>query len=132
MLGSDILAALPGLRAHAESTLRDRADVQHRTGSTTDPDTGARVDVWETYAAGVPCRVRTLLSEQATDAGGSQLTSQRMTAAVPFSQVVEVGHRLLVTVSDDPTLVGRALYVRAVPRGTDQVLRRLSVSDVQE
>lgn len=132
MLGHDVAAALPGLRAHGLSTLRDTADLQHRTGSSIHPDTGARVDVWTTYQPDVPCRVRTLLGEQAQESGGSQLTAQRMTASVPWSQAVAVGDRLMFTASDDPTLIGRALYVRAVPRGTDQVLRRLSVSDVQE
>lgn len=119
-------------RIVAGRLLRDRADLQHRTGSTTDAVTGARVDVWTTYAPAVPCRVRTLLGEIIAESGGSQVTAQRMTAAVPYSQAVDVGDRLMVTVSDDPTLVGRALYVRAVPRGSDHVLRRLTVSDVQE
>lgn len=116
----------------ASRVLRDRADLQRRTGSTVDASTGARVDAWTTVAPSVPCRVRTLLGESVAEAGGSQLTAQRMTAAVAYSQAVEVGDRLVVSVSDDPTLIGRALYVRAVPRGTDQVLRRLTVSDVQE
>ena len=116
----------------ASRILRDVCDLQRRSSSTVDATTGARVDVWTTYAPGVPCRIRTTLGESGTEAGGSQLTAQRMTAAVPYAQAVEVADRLLVTVSDDPTLTGRALYVRAVPRGTDQVLRRLTVSGVQE
>lgn len=116
----------------ASRILHDVCDLQRRSSSTTDAATGARVDVWTTYAAGVPCRVRTMLGESVTESGGSQLTAQRMTAAVPYAQAVEVADRLMVTASDDPTLVGRALYVRAVPRGTDQVLRRLTVTDVQE
>lgn len=119
-------------RRTASRILRDRCNLQRRTGSTTDATTGARVDVWTTYAASVPCRIRTTLGEIVTEAGGSQVTAQRMTAALPCSQAVDVADRLVLTASDDPTLTGRALYVRAVPRGTDQVLRRLTVSDVQE
>ena len=78
-------------------------------------------------------RVRTILSETVSEAGRSQITAQRMTCAVSESQAgVEVGHRLVVTASDDASLVGRHLYVRAIPRGTDMVLRRLTVTDVQE
>ncbi len=120
-------------RLVAERQLRDRCDIQSVTGWTTDAMTGERVPTWTTYAAGVPCRVRTTLGESVTEAGGSQVTAQRMVAAIPVAQTgVVVGHRLVVTLSDDPTLVGLALYVRAIPRGTDLVLRRLTVSDVQE
>ena len=131
-LGSHVAAALPGLRAHAVSLLRDVCDMQRRDGSTIDPVTGARVDVWVTYAAGVPLRVRTSVSESVAESGGSQVTAQRLTAAVPWDASAEVGDRLVVTRSGDPSLVGRPLYVRAVPRGTDHALRRLVVTDVQE
>ena len=98
-----------------------------------DATTGARIDTWTTYATAVACRVRTILGETISEAGRSQITAQRMTCAVSESQAgVEVGHRLVVTASDDASLVGRHLYVRAIPRGTDMVLRRLTVTDVQE
>lgn len=132
MLGHDIWSALPRLRAQAESTLRDTANIQSRTIGTVDSVTGERVDTWTTYAT-VRCRIRTTLGESVMPAGGEQITAQRMTAAIPVSQAgVEVGHRLVVTASIDPTMVGRAFYVRALPRATDLVLRRLTVTDVQE
>ena len=133
MLGHDVGHALPELRRQADSTLRDVCDLQSRTGSTVDATTGARIDAWTTYAAAVPCRVRTTLGETVTEAGGSQITAQRMTCAVSASRTgVEVGHRLVITASEDASMVGRELYVRATPRGTDMVLRRLTVTDVQE
>lgn len=133
MLGHDVGHALPELRRQADSTLRDVCDLQSRTGSTVDATTGARIDTWTTYATAVACRVRTTLGETVSEAGPAQITAQRMTCAVSESQAgVEVGHRLVVTASDDASLVGRHLYVRAIPRGTDMVLRRLTVTDVQE
>lgn len=134
MLGADFLAALPFLQVEAESALRDRARVERRAqGATIDPVTGARVDVWSTVAAVVPCRVRVALGELTGTAGVESMTVQRMTCAVPVSVAdVRVGDRLVVLSSDDLSLVGVALYVRAVPRGTGMALRRLTVADRQE
>ena len=39
MLGQDIAAALPELRAHAESLMVDTVRVDHQTGTTVDPTT---------------------------------------------------------------------------------------------
>ena len=57
MLGADIAAALPSLRAHAESLMVDTGELQARTGSSINATTGARVDVWAAYWSG-PMRWR--------------------------------------------------------------------------
>lgn len=56
MLGHDLAAALPGLRAHAESRMTSTATIRRKTGgSTTDAD-GYRVPEWEVVHVELPCR----------------------------------------------------------------------------
>lgn len=132
MLGDAIAATLPRLRAEAESTLRDRCTVERKSGSTIDPQTGARIDQWSVLHAYLPCRVRVDRSEQQVTTGEQEVTVLRAICAVPFSALgIDVGHRVTLTTSGDPDLIGLPLFVKAVPRGRDMLLRRLSVADDQ-
>ena len=113
MLGHDVAAALPELRAHAESLLVDAGDLQRITGHTVRGD-GWREDVWTTHWTG-PIRLRTLVVGSDRDAAGQPVAVTRIQCSLP------------VSVTD--VLAGDPLYVTEVPPlGTQAVLRRLTVS----
>lgn len=128
MLGPDLAAMLPTLRAQAESMLVDTGELQARTGSSTNATTGARVDAWTAYWSG-PMRSRVPLQGQQNTAGGQDVTVSRPQVQIPTSATVpDVGHRVVLTASADASLVGVPLYVRHVQTGTHLVMRRLEVA----
>ena len=129
MLGHDVAAALPELRAHAESLLVDAGVLQRITGHTIRAD-GWREDVWATHWSG-PIRLRTLVVGSDRDAAGQPVAVTRVQCSLPVSVTgVRVGDRIVPTSSD--VLAGDPLYVTEVPPlGTHAVLRRLTVSTSQ-
>lgn len=129
MLGHDVAAALPELRAHAESLLSDTGQLQRITGHTDRAD-GWREDVWTTHWTG-PIRLRTLVVGSDRDTAGQPVTIARIQCSLPVSVTdVRVGDRIVPTSSD--VLAGDPLYVTEVPPlGTHLVLRRLTVSATQ-
>lgn len=133
MLGGDLATALPALQQQAESLLLDRCNLQRKGSQTVDSDTGMATDSWTTYRASVPCRVRTSGNQpEALQVAGQAVTRIVMTVAVPVSvDDVAVDDRVVVTESRDTSLAGLALYVVGVPRGSQMVLRRLSVTEAQ-
>lgn len=83
MLGQDLVAALPELRANAESRMLSRVQVQRRAGTTT-ASNGLEVAAWSTVHADLPFRV-----SGGRGAAGSQIvTIGGVEAQVP----VRVGH----------------------------------------
>ena len=126
MLGHDVAAALPELRAHAESLLVDAGDLQRITGHTVRGD-GWREDVWTTHWTG-PIRLRTLVVGSDRDAAGQPVAVTRIQCSLPVSVTdVRAGDRIVPTSTD--VLAGDPLYVVEVPPlGTHAVLRRLTVS----
>ena len=133
MLGADIAAGFASMQAHAESLLVDRCQLQRKGSQTVDPDTGMATDSWTTYRASVPCRVRTSGNQpEVLQLAGHGITRVVMTVAVSVSvDDVAVDDRAVITESCDASLIGLALYVVGVPRGSQMVLRRLSVTEVQ-
>lgn len=135
MLGDVITEALPRHQAEAESLLVDRCTFERKTGrQQRDPVTGISADVWESYASGVPCQVgKAGLVPRTTAAGADVLSSTGRVLKVSVDSVdPQVDDRAIVTSSRDATLVGKVLYIRAVPRGTLMVLRRLMVDEVAD
>lgn len=126
MLGHDVAAALPVLRAHAESLLVDAGDLQRITGHTVRSD-GWREDMWTTHWTG-PIRLRTLVVGSDRDAAGQPVAATRIQCSLPVSVTdVRAGDRIVPTSTD--VLAGDPLYVVEVPPlGTHAVLRRLTVS----
>lgn len=58
MLQDDLGAAMPFLRAQAESRMLSRATIRRKTGrAEPDESTGLQVTVWETIHADIPCRI---------------------------------------------------------------------------
>lgn len=102
------------------------------TEPTTDPNTGEVV-----FPAGVavytgPCRVRPMSAQShATEVAGAEVFSFDYLVSVPFAVVgVQEGHRVTVTASPDPALVGVALEVQKVDRGDNITARRLLCNEV--
>lgn len=86
MLGEDLAAALPELRAHAESRMTSRATIYRRTGRTAqDETTGRQVPIWDVIHADVPFRLG------GSDQGDSASRRQEI-AGVEVQTAVRVGH----------------------------------------
>lgn len=119
MLGDDVAAALPHLRAHAESLMVDTVLVQVATGETTiDPVTLAEVPAFTDVYAG-PARIQRpgSLSPRDDVAGAFEFNVEAILAQLPLSVTgIRYGMRLTVTAVgplSDPDLVGLVSTVRA-------------------
>lgn len=124
MIGDDLAAALPELRAHAESLMRDTC-VVHRPTDLTDPITGEAESVqvypdpeWtdeHPYASG-RCKVQTYEGyERTPEAGGHQFTVQRYRVDFPVRGfLARPGDVVtLLTAEADPALEGKKYRVAA-------------------
>ena len=132
MFGDDLTAHLGTVRAEAESLLTDTCELQRKASRTIDPDTKQATDVWTTYRTS-KCRLRTIDNQpNVSSVAGQGVTTVAMTVSVPLAvDDVQLDDRVHVTESGDPSLVGVDLYIKGIPRGTHQVLRRLIVTEVQ-
>lgn len=124
-IGPAIDAAIPALRAEAESLMVDTCELQRRsTTSSMNPQTGEVTHTWETYWSG-PCRLRVrnldrsgYVAEEATSAVVRELQLP-MSADLP-----KVGHRAVITHGAETA----TLYVAGMPpQGTHLVMRRVHV-----
>lgn len=136
MLGQDVAAALPGLRAEAESLMVDEVLVESATGETTIDDvTLEEVPVWAEVYAG-PCRIQRpgALSPQETVAGGFEFDVRSVLAQLPLSATgITAGDRVTVTaVADttDPDLLGLVATVQANLTKTHPTKRTLICQEV--
>ena len=130
-LGQAIDAALAGLRAEAMSIMIDYGDLQARTGSTIDPDTGARIDVWTTYWSG-PMRIKVSRVDQTVTAAGQQIVIVFADVSVPLdTPTISSLDRVLATHAADPQVAGMPLYIRTVQVGTHLVRRKLATTSGQ-
>lgn len=118
-LGSDIAAALPELRAQAESMMRDTVKVERDTGATTkDPVTLEEVPVWATVHEG-PARIQRTgqVSPREQVVGEVEFGINAVIVQMPLAAVgIEKGHRVTVTAlgpESDPDLLGLAATVMA-------------------
>lgn len=112
-LGADISAALPGLRAEAESRMTDAVQVG-RFMDATDPLTGDPTRVLETERYTGKARIRWGSREVSnSDATSSPVGSQEPYLSVPFGAArFWADDEVLVTGSPDPLLVGRQFRVQ--------------------
>lgn len=110
MIGAAISAALPLLRANAESLMTDRCTIDRQDGTTWDEDDQASVPVWVSVAADVPCHV-----EEPAATSPTLVTGEAATLEAP---VVKVAHDVTGVEPDDRVTVvgGPVLWVtRAAP-----------------
>jgi len=115
-LGSDIEAALPGLRAEAESRMKDTITVGSFTDST-DPETLQPVRTLnaERYAGKARLRYGSLTA--ASTATGSDQIAQPIVVQTPYLSVpwgtarLFEGDEVRIDGSENPLLVGRTYQV---------------------
>lgn len=102
-------------------------------GNVTDPETGEVTTPAGDLIYTGKCRVRPAGSQGSdVDSGGAELASFDYVISVPFAVTsVREGHRVTVTGSPDPALVGMVVEVRVVSRGDHVTARRLSCEEVQ-
>ena len=132
MLGDDITAALPELRAHAESLMVDECVVERRTGRVLNEDTLEYVDQWAPVWSG-QCRVQVRQTQPAVeDTAGRVFTVTDAVVQLPVTGAVFADDdRVTVTASrHDPALVGVVFTVLSREVKTHPVMRRLYVSEV--
>lgn len=115
-------------RVRAQALQESRCTVFSTGEPTTDPNTGEVTRVQTVVWSG-PCKVRpaaTGLTALSDDIGGGETFRFDYRVSIPFEvDVVFEGHRLTVTSSPDPALLGLTLEVQRVDRGDHVSARRL-------
>ena len=136
MLGDDIAAALPGLRAHAESLMVDTLLVEVLTGDvTTDPVTLAEVPEWAEVYSGLGRIQRPgALSPREQVTAGFEFGIKSLLAQLPLSATgVERGMRVTVVEVGpltDPDLLDVVATVQANLSKTHPTKRTLVCEEV--
>lgn len=133
MLGDDLTAVLPELRAQAAS-LRTAACTITRpsTDGTFDPETGTTTYPETTIYEG-ECRLRApSLADRETFSGEHEFTLQDAVLSLPIEAVgLKTNDLVTVTASAmDPDLIGRQYTLIAVHRGSQITARRCVVREV--
>ncbi|MGC4151501.1 MAG: DUF6093 family protein [Propionicimonas sp.] len=112
MIGDDIARALPELRAHAESLMRDTVLVERPGLTTTDPETGQPTTPYATIYSGQAKIQSTDQYESSPEVGTAIHTLQRSLLHVPVGAFrAETGDRVTVKGSIDPLLIDVRLRV---------------------
>jgi len=135
MLGEDIAAALPELRAHAESLMVDTVRVQRQTGTNVDPDTLAEAPAFTTVYLGKARLQRPgALSPNEQVAGGFEFDVRAVMAQLPLTATgIVAGDRVTVTAigaTTDPDLLGLVATVQANLTKTHATKRTLVCQEV--
>jgi len=133
--GADIAAALPELRAHAESLMTDTVRLERVTGSTPDPVTLEMVDTYETVYEGEGRVQRSgQLSPHESVAGEVEFGVNALMVQLPLSASgIKKNDRVTVVAVDpvsDPDLLGLVATVRANLTKTHATKRTLVCEEV--
>ena len=131
-IGADVTAALPGMRAAAESLMVDSVRVERPGLPVTDPETGDVTTPSVVVYVG-PGKVQSTLPQAAHPvAGEHQFTVQQASVHVPVSAgPVMVGDLVVpVAVVHDAALVGRVFRVKELLHKSFATAQRLSVEEV--
>lgn len=132
MLGHDIAAALPGLRAQAESRMRDSVVVRRPSGDgEPDPLTGVDVPAYALAAvyAG-PCRVKAVsLQPRDVESATSTVTTQALELHVPDdAPALQPGDVAFMAADTYTTRIrGRVYRVTGEHAGSDTTAQRVPV-----
>lgn len=135
-LGRDIAAALPNLRAQAESRMVDECIINGEPVRVWNPEK-LDYDLTPTVVYTGKCRVR-LAGTQATqgEQAGQLFVEQGATLSLPFSEPtsadVRKDHVVTITASEsDPGLVGAKYTIEARLRQTHATARRFPIKETQ-
>ena len=132
ILGDEIEAELPVLRAQAESRMRDQCVVERRSGRVMDPEKLEYADVWVPIYSG-RCRVRVQETKatESAEAGRSFIISEATLHLPVDGTRYRADDRVTLTsCAYDPALVGAVLTVHTRGIVSDATARRLRVSEV--
>lgn len=131
-LGYDIAAALPEMRAQADSIMASRVVISRETGTVRDPETGNNVPSWTVIYEG-KARVR-MPSTQAReiDQAGQRIVESAPTLSLPIGDasaalVALDDVALLVEHRPDPLVVGTQMRIVEGIDQTWSTARRFSV-----
>lgn len=128
-LGSDIAAALPGLRAEARSRMTSTVLVESVEAGT-DWDTATDAVVATVVHEELPCRVKTAGATGADRAKAGPATVAYSSPEIHFEWDVpglRVGHRATVLASESPALVGQVFRLVQPPDGEQMTAQRWEV-----
>lgn len=132
MLGYDVAAALPELRAQAESIMTSRVVVSRETGTVRDPETGTNVPTWTVIYQG-KARVRMPSTEaREVDQSGQRIVESAPTLSLPIGDssaalVALDDVAVLIEHGPDPLIVGTRMRVAEGIDQTWSTARRFSV-----
>ena len=133
-LGADIAAALPELRAQAESMMTDTILVERQTGTTPDPVTLEDVATWATVHEGLGRVQRPGNQPAETVAGEVEFGVSTVLVQLPLSVTgIKRDHRVTVTAVgplSDPDLLGLTATVQANLTKTHATKRTLVCEEV--
>jgi len=125
-LGEDIAAALPGLRAQAESLMTEPCTIRRPIGNDTDPLTGESVPAYRTpdvYAG--PCKVQDAGNQaREVESGSSTATLTSLEVHIPVSAEA-------VAAGDFIEVGGRKFRADRPHRKTWQTAQRIPVTEVE-
>lgn len=127
-LGAAVAGAVPYLRAQAESQMVDTCTITQAGTKTFDETTGTYTDAAAREIYSGACRVKPWLprSDRQVEAGDQPVQVWPYTVSVPLTALgVLPGQTCTINTSGDPDLVGLALIVRDVGRGSQVTARRL-------
>ena len=136
MLGDDIAAVLPELRAHAESMMVDECTIERPDGTTLDPVTLEQVDTFAPVLTGQRCRVQRYSGQGRNDSiiGGVEFGDAVLLLQLPLSALgVKRGDRVRITAVapiSDPALLGVTATVKADATKTHATKRTLMCEEV--
>jgi hypothetical protein len=133
MIGDDIAAVLPELRAQAESMMRDTVKVERDTGEfTRDPVTLEDTPVFATVYEGKGRWQRPDTVAAETVAGEVEFGINRVVVQLPMSAtgVLRGDRATCVASAFDPDLVGAKATVLGVPNKSHATMRRLLCEEV--
>ena len=129
MLGDDIAAALPELRAHAESMMVDACLITSAGEPVWDDATGTYVPGPGTTVYEGKCRVRNANpAPQNADAGEAAWAVDQVVLSLPLDGTAAVTDGCTATITaclNDPGMVGLVLTVQAGHFQTDSTARRV-------
>lgn len=129
MLGADISAHLPELRAHALSRMTSTVRVERILSVVADPMTGADVVTAATVHAALACRVKASVAAiQPRDVAGADIPERSDQIHFPWDTPgLGVGQRVTVTASQNPILVGKVYRLVRPHVGDDTTAQRWGV-----
>lgn len=120
-------------RVFAESLMLDAVTVTHKTGESTDPDTGVITPTLSTVYTGI-CKVQHAgtRSAQSRDLGEASVQITHAQLHLPMTAVgIQADDVATVTASTlDPELVGKVFVIRAASHKSFLTARRYDIQDV--